>query len=106
MMMATLVALSIIGTVVNFYCAPAKAHDWYPIECCNSKDCAPVENVTWSMPTGAGMQQLVVTSKHGTAIVPTDFPVRESKDGRMHVCIRQNEFGDWDVMCLFMPPPA
>jgi hypothetical protein len=106
MMRAILVTLPVLATVVHFSSAPAKAHDWYPIECCNSKDCAPVENVTWFVPAGAGMRQLVVTSKHGTATIPANFPVRESKDGRMHVCIRQNEFGHWDVMCLFMPPPA
>jgi hypothetical protein len=106
MMMAILVTLSILATVVHFYSAPAVVHDWYPKECCNNRDCAPVENVTWSVPTGEGVRQLVVTTKHGTATVPTGLPVRESKDGPMHVGIRQNEFGTWHVMCLFMPPPA
>jgi hypothetical protein len=106
MMMAIVVALSILATVVHVHSVPARAHDWYPRECCSNKDCAPVENVTWSVPVGRGMRQLVVTSKHGTATVPADLQVRESKDGRMHVCIRQNELGDWDVICLFMPPPA
>jgi hypothetical protein len=106
MLMAILVTLSILATVVHLSSSPAVAHDWYPIECCNVRDCAPIENVSWSVPTGAGMRQLVVTSKHGTVTIPNDFPVRQSKDGQMHVCMRQNEFGGWDAMCLFLPPPA
>jgi hypothetical protein len=31
--------------------------------------------------------KLVVTSGVGTAIVPHNFRVRDSKDGRMHICI-------------------
>jgi len=53
---------------------------------------------------GATLPKIKVTSKRGTAIIPKDFPVRESKDSRMHVCMRQNEFRDFDVMCLFVPP--
>src|ERR1700745_3772612 len=101
MMTAILVTFSVFATVVHFCLAPAMAHDWYPMECCNNKDCSPVDNVTQFIPATGGMAQLVVTSKHGTATVPAGFPVRESKDGRMHVCMRQNEFGSWDVMCLF-----
>jgi hypothetical protein len=44
---------------------------------------------------------LIVTPKIGTAIVPHDPPVRESKDGRIHVCIH-----DVRVVCLFIPPPT
>jgi hypothetical protein len=50
------------------------------------------------------MPQIIVTSKYGRAIVPQGFPVRESKDGRMHVCMRYSEFGTMEVICLFVPP--
>jgi hypothetical protein len=106
MLMAMLVTFSVLVTVVNFYSATAMAHDWYPLECCNSQNCAPVLSMAWSVPTGVGMPVLVVRSKHGTVSVPADFPVRQSKDSRMHVCMRQNELGSWDAMRLFMPPPA
>jgi hypothetical protein len=56
------------------------------------------------IPTGGGTPQWIVTSKHGTAIVPLDFPARQSKDSRMHVCMRPDPLGVMDVMCLFMPP--
>ena len=88
-----LAAISLLGAL-------AQAHSWYPKECCTGKDCAPVEKVTWLVPTGGGLPQLVVTSTLGTAVVPHDLPVRESKDGRMHVCIQ-----DVWVVCLFIPPP-
>jgi len=100
----SIVGLSIIAVAIFARLTPANAHGWYPKECCDDRDCAPVESVAQFLPVGGGLPQVIVTSKHGTAIVPQGFPVRQSKDGRMHVCIRQNEFGGWDVMCLFMPP--
>jgi hypothetical protein len=62
--------------------AQVGAHSWYPKECCSGNDCAPVEKATWLVPVGGGLPQLVVTSGVGTAIVPNNFPVRDSKDGR------------------------
>jgi hypothetical protein len=79
------------------------AHDWYPVECCHSTDCAPVDSVGQIVPTGGGVPQLVVTSRHGTAVVPQDLPRRPSKDNRMHVCMR-NLNGTTYVLCLFVPP--
>ena len=96
------VALSVLaGTAVP---APVNAHDWYPLECCNHMDCAPVESIVRLVPAGGGAPQLIVTSKHGRAILRQDFPARESKDSRMHVCMRRHDSGDMDVICLFMPP--
>jgi hypothetical protein len=86
---------------IVLWSAPAGAHTWYPKECCSGQDCAPVEKATWLIPAGGGLPQLVVTSSIGTAIVPHDLPVRDSKDGRMHVCIQ-----DVWVICLFVPPRA
>jgi len=79
--------------------APASAHDWYPIECCSGYDCAPVVQ--------AELQQgdtLVVTSKHGTGIVPASMTRRESKDHKMHVCMRPVRDGEMRVICVFLPP--
>jgi hypothetical protein len=84
--------------------APANGHDWYPNECCNTMDCAPVESIVRLVPAGGGAPQLIVTSKYGKAILPHDFPVLESKDSRMHVCMRRHDSGDMDVICLFVPP--
>jgi hypothetical protein len=79
--------------------APASAHDWYPIECCHGMDCAPVDHA--EVRDGA---TLVVTSKHGTGIVPSSMTRRESKDNRMHVCMRPVREGEMRVICVFLPP--
>jgi hypothetical protein len=99
---------SILAALWALACGPgwltfAAAHSWYPNVCCNDADCAPVEAVS-QLVLVDGSRQLVVTSKHGTALVPKDFPSRHSKDGRMHICMRSGEEGTMDVMCLFLPP--
>ena len=83
----------------------SEAHDWYPMECCAGMDCAPVDS--WSMiksPDPKALGQLVVTSKHGTINIPPNFPIRESKDNKMHVCMRQAEAGIMRLICVFIPP--
>lgn len=85
--------------------APARAHDWYPMECCHAMDCAPVESHRFTQPIEIGtLPQMVVTSKHGTVVVPGSFPRRESKDNRMHVCMRPKEDGTMRLICIFDPP--
>ena len=100
----TLLALSALWGTASFSHEPAHAHSWYPKDCCHDEDCAPVESVVRIIPTGGGTPQLIVTTKRGTTLVPLDFPVRESKDSRMHICVRADPYGGKDVMCLFMPP--
>ena len=80
--------------------APAGAHDWYPIESCHGMDCAPVDRA--ELKEGA---TLVVTSKHGTGMVPASMPRRESKDHRMHVCMRPSSAAKMPIICVFLPPP-
>lgn len=71
----------------------AKAHSWYPIECCHEMDCGPV------LETKRTSEGLVVTSSHGTAVVPPTMEPRQSKDHKPHVCIRAGK-----VVCYFLPP--
>lgn len=90
---------------------PAFAHSdgamTYPLECCHNMDCAPVEKAVRSaLYYGAGVtppqtqtEVLVVTTRHGTAIVPPDMIRRESKDARSHACIRNGK-----ILCYFLPP--
>jgi hypothetical protein len=63
---------------------PAVSHDWYPMECCSGTDCAVVEYVTYAyrLATDPALPILTVTTKHGTAAVPPDFPRKESKTER------------------------
>ncbi|KAB2917091.1 MAG: hypothetical protein F9K29_10570 [Hyphomicrobiaceae bacterium] len=103
---------------------PAAAHDWYPIECCHGMDCAPVEKVEMLQPPGitgllgspayASVPEarlrhdvpgsMMVTTKLGSVVVPADFPRRESKDNRMHACMRPADGGGMRLICIFMPP--
>ena len=93
---------------------PVLAHDWYPLECCHGMDCAAVERVEQMPPPPDVAMSLVpmpmvpgtmaVTTKHGTAVVPANFPRRESKDHRMHACMRPGDGGRMRLICLFMPP--
>jgi len=93
---------------------PAAAHDWYPLECCHGLDCAPVDKVEMiqgpamasmlGTATSTPIGSMLVTTKHGTVIVPANFPRRESKDSRMHVCMRPGEGGSMRLLCIFMPP--
>jgi hypothetical protein len=89
----------VFAIVLATSASPASAHDWYPIECCHGMDCAPVERV--EMQEGSS---LVVTSKHGTGVVPATMPRRESKDHRMHVCMRPANPSGMRIICVFLPP--
>jgi hypothetical protein len=97
--------------------APAAAHDWYPLECCSGMDCAVVEKVEMVPAPGisgilgspayaAGPGSMMVTTKHGTVVVPANFPRRESKDNQMHACMRPTADGGMRLLCLFLPPAS
>lgn len=99
-----MIFLAMLAGFCTVLAAPLLAHDWYPMECCSVKDCAPVESATSESPAFFGMAALlppimVVTTKHGTAVVPYDMTHRPSPDGRMHACIVNGR-----LICLFMPP--
>src|SRR5262249_27217970 len=98
LMFAILLAGALLGL------APAQAQDWYPADCCNAGDCAPVDKVVRL--SSGGDNRLIVTSRHGTALVPVTLPYRESKDHRMHVCMRPSLYGGMGVTCIFMPPSS
>ena len=94
---------------------PVAAHEWYPMECCSGLDCAPVEKVEiltppamasmLSTPAQASpLSGMMVTTRHGSVIVPANFPRRESKDHRMHACMRPGQDGNMRLLCIFMPP--
>ena len=96
---ATIAAIVVLGQLQL-----AKAHSWYPPECCHEIDCAPVDEAVWLSPAESGPPQLRVTSKFGTTTVPRDFSVRQSKDSRMHICMGYDDFGRPSVLCFFIPP--
>ena len=78
-------------------------------------DCAPVEKVEMlpgpaiasmlSVPAPAdALGGMLVTTRHGSVVVPANFPRRESKDNRMHACMRPGPSGSMRLICIFMPP--
>ena len=100
-----------IGAGLLLVATAAAAHDWYPIECCSGMDCAPVEKVEIISLQSAGIMgsaplpgSMLITTKHGSVIVPANFPRRESKDNQMHACIRPSTGGTPRLICLFLPP--
>jgi hypothetical protein len=67
-------------------------------------DCAPVEKAGYTTAVASGdVPQLVVTTRHGSAVVPPDIPLRESKDHRMHACMRPEGRGRMRITCIFRP---
>jgi hypothetical protein len=98
---------TLLALALSLLQSPAVAHEWYPMECCHGRDCAPVESVETLAPASTnGLATLVITTKYGTAVVPPDFPRRESKDNRMHACMRQGATGRIHLLCFFVPPPS
>ena len=78
----------------------ARAHDWYPRECCSSQDCAPADSVVRRDDGG-----YMVTVRGMTVLVPWWFrPWRNSPDGRVHICVRQFTGIGPVVLCAFRGP--
>jgi hypothetical protein len=110
---AGLVGACVLLGIVLVAMTPARGHSdgamTYDPDCCHNMDCAPVDKVEQVptslasmftiVPGSALPSTMVVTTKHGTVAVPPNFPLRQSKDARMHACIRQNK-----LICLYMPP--
>ena len=86
-------------------CQRAQAHSWYPIECCSGRDCAEAQIESIHVPTaGNSLPVTIVKTKFGTAVVPPNFPLRESKDGQIHACMYPTQEGTMMLRCLFVPP--
>jgi hypothetical protein len=74
-----------------------QAHDahtgWqYPRECCSDGDCDAA-----IVATRNADGSLTVTTKHGTATFPANFPHRDSPDGLIHAC-----FTPRTLYCLYL----
>jgi hypothetical protein len=58
----------------------AKAHDWYPPECCSGRDCAPVDSTDLVEIDNGCWRQL------STGLKFCGTQVRPSQDKHWHVC--------------------
>jgi hypothetical protein len=95
----------IIGTILGFLMvvglvAYARAHSWYPMDCCSDYDCAIVVKTSFVASDPKVPANMVVETVYGTAVVPHNFPLRQSKDGQTHACIDKQG----RLLCLFVPP--
>ena len=93
--------LAVIAGLVLVSCTAARAHEWYPLACCNQADCCE---------TGEGKREPdpVYTPQgwqlHDGVIVPFN-KARVSPDGRFHVC----RYGGKPTSALIAPtnePPC
>jgi hypothetical protein len=90
-----LVALSVLA---GFWLTPAKAHSWYPRECCSDHDCMHADKIG----TDVSGNRIVIVGER-KVWVPTGFPVRASPDGRIHICFTDDVYGSQMPRCVFMP---
>jgi len=72
-------------------------------------DCGPITDSSFTKPkTPTELPQMVVTTKHGTVVVPHNFPLRKSGDSNPHACMRPGASvngiqGAMRLICLFFP---
>ena len=95
----TLAMVTLIGSLA--LAPPASAHSFYSKRCCDDKDCAPVEAITF-----LGDGSIKATTKHGTVVFPAGFKMLPSQDLRFHACMRHYaEWGDSRLrgVCLYAP---
>ena len=81
----------------------ASAHSFYDAECCSGIDCAPAEQVIMLSP-----DLMQVTTAHGTTVIPASMKRRESKDHRLHACMRNMPDGKdgktyMVPLCVYIP---
>ena len=95
--------LRILSAVLAVLLAPspvARAHEWYPRECCGGEDCGPADTVV-RRDDGS----YLVTAHGLSVVIPATFSHwKPSPDGQVHVCIRQLVLGGSMLMCAFRGP--
>lgn len=77
----------------------ASAHEWYPLECCSSRDCHVADKAYW--------KNGIMVVEVGTDVIEIGKSVqwRQSPDGQYHVCYT-NTYEAPHVYCFFVPGDA
>jgi hypothetical protein len=86
-----LVGVVIFGTFIGFV-KFAKAHGWYPHECCHDRDCSEIISDRVRTEPGG----YVIDGRFHVA----QRDVRTSRDGNYHACFPQPD----RLLCFFAPP--
>lgn len=98
-----LIMMFIVGLVMLLI-ADASAHiaplGWsYPTSCCSGFDCREeTDAAVRELPEGFRVMST------GEMISYTDRRVRESPDGRWHLCWSGARFDEGRILCIFAPP--
>jgi hypothetical protein len=95
-----------LGCLLCVVAAPACGGEipaWYPAACATTDQCGVVENIAL---TGEGAPHIVIGSRYGQANVTRSFQMLDAPDGRTHVCVRYDPFGELEVTCLMVPRRA
>jgi hypothetical protein len=80
---------------------PASAHDWYPVECCSDKDCAPIDGNADVSATAEGW----VVQATGEVIAYDDRRIRMTPrdvGNSFHRCT-MGGLPEGRTICLFVP---
>ena len=91
-------ALIAVSFTLMFNAHPARAHLWYPKECCNEQDCFRATSVV-KLPDGS----LRMTAGPIKVTVPPDFEKFPSQDNDAHVCVYSDLQGRYRPRCVFLP---
>jgi hypothetical protein len=98
MTVKTIVLALALSVLTGLGFTPAKAHSWYPKECCSGQDCMLADGIY----TDTGGNRVVKVG-HRRVWVPPGFPVRPSPDARIHICFTDDVYGYQMPRCVFMP---
>lgn len=92
-------AVLILVCILVLFAIPSDAHEWYPQECCDDRDCRPYSS------EDVGITQQGYKLKDGTLIPHGDARIRSTPpDGEgYHLCTTCDEMGTCYHVCLFVP---
>lgn len=96
---ATCMAI-IVAILVSILTKPAKAHDWYPRECCSGKDCGAVNDPREVSEDGAWYVYRGIRFRKDAT--------KPSPDDLYHVCLVPPQgFGSQPfIRCMWRPSPG
>ncbi len=87
-----------VGMQAMLWATYARAHSWYPHECCSSTDCEPLAEDQIKITAEGDILPNGELVRHGTT--------RPSQDGQYHWCrylIEPRQIIRKDPVCLFVP---
>ncbi|MGE3915683.1 MAG: hypothetical protein AB7F78_08295 [Hyphomicrobiaceae bacterium] len=91
-----------IGLSVGLAPVRARAHSWYPHDCCHDRDCKPADSIEVDE-----RGDFEVRVGNDRVWVPKSFAIRPSQDSRIHICYREEGEPTFLMpFCLFLPPGA